>query len=71
MGYVIAGFIVFFVLCIVWGARSARYGTGRDVKVQFRDSETGRTVHAGNGNSIGAAIADGFSLLIKRRTSGA
>ena len=64
MGYVIAGFVILLALCIIWAARSARYGTGQKVKVQFRDSETGRTVHAGNGNSIGAAIADGFYKML-------
>lgn len=63
MGFVIAGFVALLVLCIAIAAHNARYGIGRKVKVQFRDSETGRTVHAGNGNSIGAAIADGFSKM--------
>lgn len=63
MGFVIAGFIALLVLCIAIAVRNARYGIGQKVKVQFRDSETGRTVHAGNGNSIGAAIADGFSKM--------
>lgn len=63
MVFVIAMIGVVLVLCIVSAAQSAKYGTGKSVKVQFRDSETGRTVHAGNGTSIGGAISDGFSKM--------
>ena len=66
MGYIIAGFVALvalLVLGITKGAHNAKYGIGQKVKVQFHDSETGRTIHAGNGNSIGAAIVDGFSKM--------
>ncbi len=63
MGYIIGGFFIFLVLIIAYETYRAKYGAGRKVKVEFRDSETGRTIHVGVGTSIGSAIADGFSKM--------
>ena len=63
MGFVIAAFVAFVVLCLVCGLHRDKYGTGRKVKVQFKNADTGRTIHAGNGTSIGSAITDGFSKM--------
>lgn len=51
------------VLAIVVSAiRQSHYGIGK-VKISFTNTETGRAVRVGNGNSIGAAMADGFYKL--------
>lgn len=63
MGYAVCGFLALMILCLIISARRSKYGTGGSVKIQFRDPDTGRTVHAGNGNSIGSALADGFSKM--------
>lgn len=58
------GIIIFgIVFLAVSAVNSAKYGTGRKVSVKFQNTESGRTVHAGNGNSIGSAIADGFRKM--------
>lgn len=63
MDALIIGFAVIIVICVILSARNAHLGKGHDVKVQFVNSETGRTVHVGHGNSIGSAIEDGFSKM--------
>lgn len=58
---------VIIILCIVIfvfsSAKSIKYGDGNSVSVKFQDSDSGRTIHAGNGNSIGSAMADGFRKM--------
>lgn len=56
-------FIIIIILCVIWACRNARYGTGRNVKVQFKSEQSGRVVHSGNGHSIGDAMVDGFSKM--------
>lgn len=64
---IIMVFAIIMILCVVWAAvdaKNVRYGKGYKVKAQFKDAETGRTLHAGNGTSIGDAIADGFRKML-------
>ena len=53
-------FIIIIIIIIILSCRSARYGTGRNVKVQFKSQSSGHVVYSGNGLSIGDAMVDGF-----------
>lgn len=61
---VIVVVLVSLVICaIAVTVRDQRLGRGRKVKVSFIETESGSTLYAGHGNSIGKAVINGFSKM--------
>lgn len=53
--------LAFLTICaIAVSIRDQRLGRGRKVKVSFVETESGSTLYAGHGNSIGKATINGF-----------
>ena len=67
MGIVIAVIILFFIVCMVIGLSNSHntksYNRYNKYSVNFSDSESGRIVHKGNGNTVGSALSDGFCKM--------
>lgn len=62
-------FIVYIVVSLIIAANNARLGKGRKVTARVVDTQTGRTLHAGHGNSIGSAVTDGFAKMYNSLSS--
>lgn len=61
--------IVFIVIGIIIIADGVRLGIGMKVTARIVDTETGRTLHAGHGDSIGSAVTDGFAKMYNSLSS--
>lgn len=57
-GVLIFGLIAIITLLIISGYNSARYGSGKNVKIRMSNSDSGRSIATGNGHSIGSAAID-------------
>lgn len=56
------GLAVWFIIVVASAAYREHYGIGK-TKIQFLKEESGTTVHAGQGSSLGEAMVDGFRKL--------
>ena len=65
MNGIFAGVIFVFLAILIFIIAEARKfsGSGRRVKAQFISQNSGRTMYAGHGNSVGSAVVDGFSKM--------
>lgn len=62
IAWVFVGLAVWLVIVIASAVYREHYGIGK-TKIQFLKEESGTTVHAGQGSSLGEAMVDGFRKL--------
>lgn len=55
--------IAVLVVCVAISAHNKRYGIGQKVTAKVTDSNTGKVIISGRGNSVGSSIVDSFSRV--------